>query len=148
MKTINGHIISLIKKYNDAVSNMNSILLRMSGMALTLLVSLQSFYIPQNPKHLWLLQLAWGGFGVSLLSGLLFFFGELHRMQMEKRDFEEAMNDMPENTLLKDVKGIRPVSSGSSIGLAVAVLWFVVAITSLVLFSILNLYRYPILWLT
>lgn len=50
--------------------------------ALTLLVSLQSTYVPQCPRALWLLVAVWSFLALSVLSGLLALFGEAqaHRL--------------------------------------------------------------------
>jgi uncharacterized membrane protein len=56
----------------------------LSLAALTLLVSLQSTYVPQNPRGLWLLCAVWGLLAASVLAGLLALFGEAraHRLYL------------------------------------------------------------------
>jgi len=66
----------LYDKYKSASIEWFKRLTSLSAGALTLLVSLQSSYVPENPKGLFLLQLSWGSLAISVLSGLAFLFSE------------------------------------------------------------------------
>jgi len=139
LETINGYMISLIKRYNSEMNRLNLFLLHMSGLSLTLLVSLQSFYIPHNPKSLLLLQLSWCGFGASILFGLLYFLFGLRKLVREKKFVEGKTCNIADDLLLNCVRSEMPNSQGTSVVLMFSALCFVSGLAGIVVFAILNI---------
>lgn len=77
------------ERYNAAYQAWLEKLTTLSLAALTLLVSLQSTYVPQSPRGGWLLSGTWGLLALAVLAGLLAQFGEAqaHReFQLRVRD--------------------------------------------------------------
>ncbi len=60
----------LIAEHREPFHNWLRQIITLASGALTLLVGLQSHYIPQHPKGLWLLRLCWGCLAGSVLSGV------------------------------------------------------------------------------
>jgi hypothetical protein len=67
-RLVAGHL----KPYYDWIR----LVVGLSTASLTLLVSLQSHYVPKNPKGVWLLALCWASLAASVLFGLLTLRGE------------------------------------------------------------------------
>jgi hypothetical protein len=120
-------------------------LVTLSSGALTLLVGLQSHYIPQHPTALWLLRLCWGSLAIAVLAGVVALRGEwqtpldaysaLRRMRAIHGDAAAAADLMADSG-----HSPRPVFD-----LAVrACFWcFVFSVLTLAVFAILNVATPP-----
>src|SRR3989338_1394547 len=66
------HVSQHLKPYYTWIRHVVSL----STAALTLLVSLQNNYVPNEPRSVWLLAVCWGAFAMAVLSGICALHGE------------------------------------------------------------------------
>jgi hypothetical protein len=122
-------------------------LVTLSGGGLTLLVSLQSIYVPHNPTGIWLLHGCWGCLGLAVLSGLLALYGEVqlhdeYRLRIVKR-LEEShipilqMNAPEAQKIIADIR--YEYRSIFVVAMRGCVFSFVLSIVLLTWFAELNL---------
>ena len=84
-------------------------LVSLTGAALTLLVSLQGFYVPANPQGIILLQICWVSLAVGLCAGVLFFYGEAYsQLEAAKslQDGRDVLGDHGMADFLKKSNGL------------------------------------------
>lgn len=79
------------------------LVISLSTVSLTLLVSLQSHYIPKEPKSVWLLAACWLSLVVSVGSGLLALSGEYQTPLDMARDLRQRRIDCGDVATVADV---------------------------------------------
>lgn len=137
----------LIGFHREPFNNWLRQLVGLSSGALTLLVGLQSHYIPQHPKGLWLLRLCWGCLAIAVLAGVVALRGEWQtpldaysdlRWMRHTRGDAAAATDLMTNS----GHAPRPVFHRAA---RATFLCFCVAVLALAAFAVWNLGEVPVL---
>lgn len=133
----------LLKKSWDGYYNFARQIVTLSAGALTLTISLQKFYIPQHPLGLWLLQLAWVSWILSLLFGFLVLYGEVQIPLDNLNQLRKARDkngDLETGVSLLEFPFFE-VRSLYRKSYFLMVSCFLLAIFSITIFSILNVFK-------
>jgi len=96
LEVLNDVKAQVTERYNAAYQAWLEKVTTLSLAALTLLVSLQSTYVPQSPRGAWLLSGTWGLLALAVLAGLLAQFGEAQA----HREYQFRVRD----TLMADLE--------------------------------------------
>jgi hypothetical protein len=131
----------LIAEHFEPFHNWLRQLVSLSSAALTLLVGLQSHYIPQRPIALWLLRLCWGSLAIVVLAGVV----SLRSEWQTPLDAAKALRK--ERDLLGDEETARRMVHNadhlprrfSQIAVRCTFWFFVLSVVTLATFAILNL---------
>lgn len=115
--------------------------IKLSAGALTLTVSLQSFYVKADPHAIWLLGLCWAGLALSLLFGLYVLRGETtfyHEAFEVLRSLRSGWDDkaVAQTLQTEPLAELRGRYVGSYYAMTIS---FATALLGLILFGILNL---------
>lgn len=142
MLTPNDIVRRLVLDYWDRRINWHRQLTTLSAGGLTLLVSLQSSYVPQDAQGLFVLKCCWGALAIAVCSGVLVQIGSAQTPLDSAADLHDQIRTLgPEMAaqLLEESNGIGkrerwPYRMGETLLVAA----FLVALVSLTLFATLN----------
>lgn len=133
----------LVLEYGEKRYNWHHQLVTLASGGLTLLVSFQANYVPQNPEYIYLLSICWAGLAISILSGVLALVGAAQTpldVAVSLSRHRDVHGDSETIAHLNQTNGISQRERlPYQIAERLVVGSFVAALVSLALFAILNI---------
>jgi hypothetical protein len=129
-------------EYGDRIQEWHKQLVTLSTGGLTLLVSFQKNYVPEEAECLYLIKICWASLAICICFGLLVFFGHAQTRLDATNDLRRKRRNWGEATtvqFLKKTGGVNFVErSIFSMARVFLPLSFLVALVCLVWFAVLN----------